>query len=91
MVNFALLQMDIKYCDAEVNFATAKKMFAEAMQTTPRPDIVVLPEDWSSGFSDVMFHEQEKHVEPEDGPSVTCLKQLAKEYGVWVVAGSIGT
>ncbi len=91
MVNFALLQMDVKYCDAEANFVKAREMFAEAIAKEPRTDIVVLPEDWSSGFSDVMFHEQEKHVEPEDGPSVTILKGLAKEYGVWVVAGSIGT
>lgn len=91
MVNFALLQMDVKYCDAEANFVKAKQMFEQAMQTNPRPDILVLPEDWSSGFSDKMFHEQENHVEPEDGPSVTLLQGLAKEYGVWVVAGSIGT
>lgn len=91
MVNFALLQTNIKFCDPEYNYKRARELFAEAMGTTPRPDIVVLPEDWSCGFSDKMFHEQEKHIEPIDGPSITVLKELAKQYSVWVVGGSIGT
>ncbi len=91
MVNFALLQTDIKFCDPAYNHKHVRELFAEAMAKNPRPDVVVLPEDWSCGFSDVMFHEMEKHVEPENGPSVTVLCALAAQYQVWVVAGSIGT
>lgn len=91
MVNFALIQMDVKYCDTEANKSKAKMMIDEAMKKEPRPDILVLPEDWNSGFSDKMFHEQEKYVEPEEGPSTVFLEELAKEYKVWIVAGSTGT
>ena len=91
MINIALLQTDIVFCDPEANFRNVEPLFREAMNADIRPDVIVLPEDWSSGFSDKMFHEMEKHVEPLDGPSVTFLKNLAKEFSVWVVAGSIST
>lgn len=91
MVNFALLQTDIKFCDFEYNAAHVKELIRTAMGGSPTPDIIVLPEDWSSGFSDEMFHHMEDYIEPIDGPSVTVLKECAKQYKVWIVAGSIGT
>ena len=91
MLNFALLQTDIKFCDTEYNFENVKKLFKKAMEHTPTPDVIVLPEDWSYGFSDKMFHDMENYCEAENGPSVTILKELAKKYKVLVVAGSIAT
>ena len=91
MLNFALLQTNIKFCDAEYNFKNVKNLFKEAMKYKPTPDVVVLPEDWSYGFSDKMFHDMENYCEAENGPSVSILKELAKEYKVFVVAGSIAT
>ena len=91
MVNIALLLTDIEFADPEANYKNVDVIFREAMAAEVRPDVVILPEDWSSGFSDKMFHEMEKHVEPLNGPSVTFLQNLAKEFNVWVVAGSIST
>ncbi|MHD0317714.1 carbon-nitrogen family hydrolase [uncultured Fusobacterium sp.] len=91
MLNFALLQTDIKFCDTEYNFENVKKLFKKAMEHAPTPDVIVLPEDWSYGFSDKMFHDMENYCEAENGPSVTILKELAKKYKVLVVAGSIAT
>ena len=91
MVNFALLQTDIKYCDPEYNFEKIKKMFKEAMDNEKKPDIIVIPEDWSYGFSDKMYHDMDNFCEEENGPSISVLKKLAKEYNVWVVGGSIST
>ena len=88
MTNFALLQTDIEFCNPEANFSHVRSMFAEAMKKTPRPDVVVLPEDWASGFSDEMFRHMEKYAEPEDGLTVTMCRGLAREYKVWLVAGS---
>ena len=51
-IHLALLQTDIKFCDFEYNAAHVKEMIADAMEKVPRPDVIVLPEDWSSGFSD---------------------------------------
>lgn len=90
MTNFALLQTDIKFCDFEYNAAHVTDLINTAMQKTPRPDVIVLPEDWSSGFSDEMFHHMEDYIETIDGPAVTVLKECAKKHSVWIVAGSIG-
>ncbi len=91
MVNIAMLQTDIKFCDPQYNFKRARELIAEAMAAPARPDMLLLPEDWSCGFSDKMFHEMEKHVEPLDGPSVSVLKECAKQHDVWIVAGSVAT
>lgn len=91
MVNFALLQTDIKFCDFNYNAAHVVELIDTAMKATPRPDVIVLPEDWSCGFSDEMFHHMEDYIEPLDGPSVTVLKECAKRHSVYIVAGSIGT
>ena len=47
MTNFALLQTNIAFCDPEANFKRVRELFAQAMAKDPRPDVVVLPEDWS--------------------------------------------
>lgn len=65
MINFALLQTDIKYCDPEYNFEKIKKMFKEAMDNEKKPDIIVIPEDWSYGFSDKMYHDMDNFCEEE--------------------------
>lgn len=91
MTTFALLQTNIAFCEPEVNYQRVREMFATAMDHTPRPDVVVVPEDWATGFSDEMFHHMEDFIEPENGPSMTVLCELAKQYRVWVVGGSIGT
>ena len=62
-IHLALLQTDIKFCDFEYNAAHVIEMIADAMEKVPRPDVIVLPEDWSSGFSDEMFHHMEEHIE----------------------------
>lgn len=91
MANFALLQMNIAYCDPEANFLRVRQLFARAMAKSPRPDVVVLPELWSIGFSAELFHRISDFAESENGPSLTLLRELAREYQVWVVGGSIAT
>lgn len=91
MINIALLQMDVDYCNLKNNYEKVNMMFTETMSSYPNTDIIVLPEDWSTGFSDEMFHNQEEYVENEDGRSINFLKSLALKYKVWVIGGSIGT
>lgn len=88
MVKFSLLQTDIEYADVQANIKNVEKLIEEAMMQEEKPDILVLPEDWSSGFSDDMFHNIEKYVEKIDGPSVTFIREMAKKHKVHIVAGS---
>ena len=44
----ACIQMDMLFAQPEENFAKAKRLIREAMASGP--DVVVLPETWSTGF-----------------------------------------
>lgn len=89
MTKIIILQTDIYFADPESNYRNVEKLFTTAMDENPDTDIVLLPEDWNSGFSDKMFHEIDKHAEKIDGPSLNFLKDLAKKYNVWIVGGSL--
>ena len=88
-MKIALLQTDIHFLEPEKNYRNVEKLIEKAMAVEDKPDILLLPEDWSSGFSDKMFHEIDKYVEDIDGPSLTFLRSKAIEYNVWIVGGSI--
>lgn len=88
-MKIALLQTDIHFLEPEKNYINVEKLIEKAMAVEDKPDILLLPEDWSSGFSDKMFHEIDKYVEDIDGPSLAFLRSKAIENNVWIVGGSI--
>ena len=47
-LRIALLQMHVEMGNPKVNFAHAKDMMEKAMEK--KPDILVLPETWNTGF-----------------------------------------
>lgn len=89
MTKIVMLQTDIHFANPEKNYENVDNLFRKAMKENPETDLIILPEDWNSGFSDKMFHEIDKHAEEVNGPSITFLRNLAKEFKVWVVAGSL--
>ena len=44
----ALIQMQVKLADPDFNYSRAEKLLEKAMEN--RPDIIVLPETWNTGF-----------------------------------------
>jgi predicted amidohydrolase len=86
-VKIAAIQLDIVYRDPEENRRRAR-MFIE--KTAERhPDIIFLPETWTTGYSEEVFRNIGLYAESDDGPSVSLLRRLAQKYGVWIVGGSI--
>ena len=51
------------------------------------PAVVVLPELWTTGF--FHFSRYADEAEPIDGPTVTRLRSLAVDCGIWLFGGSI--
>ena len=47
-LRIALLQMHVEMGNPKVNFAHARDMMEKAMEK--KPDILVLPETWNTGF-----------------------------------------
>lgn len=81
----ACLQMDMKLGKPDENFAHAKKLIARAMEE--KPDVLVLPETWNTGF---FPQENLAQLCDQDGKLVKQeIGALAKQYSVNIVAGSV--
>ncbi len=79
------LQMDVAFCQPEENFQRAEQLIAQAM--ADKPDVLVLPETWNTGFFPL---ENLPELCDRDGEQVRMrIGSLAKKYGVNIVAGSI--
>ena len=81
------IQFDTKYQDPEENTRRMEEKIRAAVRE--KPDLIVLPELWTSGYSVEIFHDIQKFAQPETGPAVSMLKRMAKEYGVYIVGGSM--
>ncbi|MDB4673216.1 carbon-nitrogen family hydrolase [Verrucomicrobiales bacterium] len=61
-----------------------EKLCSELNREAPdRGSLVVLPEMWSTGFS----VGSTTHAQPPGGETETALQEIAKEYGVYLIAG----
>ncbi len=75
------MQLDIRWEDPAANRERVRELMA---QLSPRPDeLVVLPEMFSTGFS----MQVARIAEPSPGPTEAFLGELARDYGVHVLAG----
>ena len=77
--------MDVRFACVEENFLHAENLIGAAMKDAP--DVVVLPETWNTGF---FPREHLADLADQDGQAVKMrIGQLAKKYGVNIVAGSV--
>lgn len=80
----ACIQMDIVFGDVEKNIENAKNKISEAMKE--RPDVIVLPELWTTGYDLTRLSE----IADKDGlETKEKLIEWSKQYGVHIVGGSI--
>lgn len=84
-VKISCIQMDMRFCAPEENFAKAERLIAQAAESGC--DVIVLPETWNTGF---FPREGLEALADEDGRQVQArLGALAKQYRVNLVAGSV--
>lgn len=83
----ACLQMNMELGHSEENLLHAEVLIRKAMQVQEKPDVLVLPETWNTGF----FPKKDlRALSFEDGDRVKAeIGALAKEYQVNLVAGSV--
>lgn len=82
-LKIAALSLDIEYCQPEDNMARVEDMVAHLEDDT---DIIVLPELFSTSFI-ADKEELAKYAEPNDGPTLTALREISYERHC-LVAGS---
>lgn len=87
--NIALLQMAVRIKDVEYNYKHIKSMMEKAMINSERPDILVLPETWNTGFSP---SSDLKLIADKNGERTReFCSDFAKNNEVNIVAGSVVT
>ncbi|RSH92664.1 hypothetical protein EHS25_008109 [Saitozyma podzolica] len=80
------------------NIELARKIVAQAASSTPKPDLIVLPEIWNSPYAVTSFREYSEKI-PEvgstgsdsdsEGETIKALREMARESGCWLIGGSI--
>lgn len=83
------LQMNMRLGFASENFTHAAELIRTAMETKPeeRPDVLVLPETWNTGFFPADDLAQQSDT---NGEAVKAhIGELAERYRVNIVAGSV--
>lgn len=81
----SIVQMDVKFKDLDGNFKKAEELIRKASEASP--DVICLPEAWSSGF---FPKEDLKDYSDNNGERTkSFLGSLAKELNVNIVGGSV--
>lgn len=79
------IQMDMQFCCPDENFAHAAHLISQAM--AEKPDVLVLPETWNTGF---FPREELESLCDSDGQRVKQeIGALAAKFSVNIVAGSV--
>ncbi|MUG72638.1 carbon-nitrogen family hydrolase [Paenibacillus validus] len=84
--NVALLQMDIAIGEPERNYAKLEEMLNEAVTNEVKPDVIVIPEMWNTGYA---LDRIQELADPAGERTRALLSGFSREHGVNVVGGSI--
>jgi len=85
-LKLALLQMDVQLGEPEANFAKAEQLLIQAVSAEAKPDLIMLPEMWNTGYALDRIHEL---ADVEGVRTREKLAAFAKEHKVLLIGGSI--
>lgn len=84
--NLALLQMDIAIGEPERNFAKLESLLDEAVAHDTKPDVIVFPEMWNTGYALDRIQELADHYGER---TEALLSAFSRKHGVNIIGGSI--
>lgn len=82
----SLLQMDVAFGDPEENRRRAEAMIKKALEQRKKPDVLVLPEMWTTGYDLARIGDI---ADRNGSPTVKWLQEVAGKNRVNIVGGSI--
>lgn len=85
-LRLALLQMNIEAGNPEVNFAKLSAMLEEAVSGAVKPDVIMFPEMWNTGYA---LTEIQTIADPNGERTIAFLSAFSKKHGVHIIGGSI--
>lgn len=85
-MRLALLQMHIEAGNPEANFSKLTAMLEEAVSQEQKPDVIMFPEMWNTGYALTEIHT----IADRDGARTKAfLSDFSKKHGVNIIGGSI--
>lgn len=85
-LRLALLQMHIEAGNPEANFSKLTSMLEEAVSQEQKPDVIMFPEMWNTGYALKEIHT----IADRDGARTKAfLSDFSKKHGVHIIGGSI--
>ena len=85
-LRLALLQMPIEAGHPETNKKKLESMLEEAMSAQEKPDLILFPEMWNTGYA---LTEIDRLADRNGEETLAFLTAFAKKQGVYLVGGSI--
>lgn len=85
-LHIALLQMDIALGKPDENYANLERMLDRAMQHTSRPDVILFPEMWNTGYA---LDRIDELADRAGERTIAFISRYALTHQVNIVAGSI--
>lgn len=85
-LRLALIQMNIKAGNPENNFTQMERRLEDAVAGDSKPDLLVLPEMWNTGYS---LERIEELADPQGERTKSVVSAFCRKHGVMVVAGSV--
>jgi omega-amidase len=86
VIKLALLQMDVAIGEPDRNFEKLGQMLEKAVHAEEKPDVIVFPEMWNTGYALTEIH----RLADENGERTKAMMgQFCREHGVNIIAGSI--
>jgi len=85
-LRISLLQMDIAIGEPERNFAKLESMLEQAVNTAEKPDVVVFPEMWNTGYALDRIHEL---ADVQGERTREYLSLFSRKHQVNIIGGSI--
>lgn len=71
----AMIQFDTAYMDVGENISRMSALIDEAASPSSPPDLIVMPELWTSGYSEEIFRDIRRFAQPADGKAVAMLRE----------------
>lgn len=85
-LNIAILQMNIAAGEPETNFAKLASMLEQAVKADPKPDVVVFPEMWNTGYA----LDRIRQIADRNGERTKAfISGFCRDHSINAVAGSI--
>ncbi|WP_241242779.1 carbon-nitrogen family hydrolase [Paenibacillus whitsoniae] len=86
LLHLALLQMNIAIGEPDANFAHLEKLLNDAVAGSPKPDVIIFPEMWNTGYA---LDRIQELSDPDGERTKALLSGFARTHGVNIIGGSI--